>query len=110
MAEGTTTTRLFVGDAEHDLALTPPMILELERLTGRGIGGTFKRLVASEFSFAEVTEVIRLGLVGGGMEPKRAAEIVETYVKPRPLAETFPTALSIMEAAWFGPTKPEATE
>lgn len=100
MAE--TSVRLFVGDADHDLALTPPMIVELERLTGRGIGGIFRRLAASEFAFAEVVETIRLALVGGGMSPERAAEIVETYVKPRPLAEIFPTALSIMEAAWFG--------
>lgn len=106
-----TTTRLFVGDAAHDLALTPPMIVELERLTGRGIGGIFRRLAASEFAFAEVVETIRLALVGGGMEPQRADEIVETYVKPRPLAEIFPIALSVMEAAWFGaPTKSGGTE
>lgn len=107
MAE--TSVRLFVGDADHDLALTPPMIVELERLIGRGIGGIFRRLAANEFAFAEVVETIRLALVGGGMEPQRAAEIVETYVRPRPLAETFPTALSIMEAAWFGPKPSEGT-
>lgn len=101
MAE--TRLRMFVGDTDHDLALTPPMIVELERLTGRGIGGTFKHLVAGEFAFAEVVETIRLALVGGGMSPERADEIVETYVRPRPLAETFPVALSVMEAAWFGP-------
>ena len=101
-----TAARLFVGDAEYDLLLSPAVIVELERLTGRGIGGIFRRLAASEFSFAEVIDTIRLGLVGGGMDPRRAAELVETYVKPRPLAETFPMALAVMEAAWFGTATP----
>jgi hypothetical protein len=97
-----TATELFFGDGKHVCHLTPAMIGELERTTNIGIGALFGRLVRQEFSLAEIVETIRLGLVGGGMNPQRATELVETFAKGRPLAETLPVALSILETLWFG--------
>lgn len=97
-----TATEVFFGDGKHVCHLTPPMIAELERVTNTGIGALFGRLVRQEFSLAEIVETIRLGLIGGGMVPQRAAELVETYAKGRPLAETLPVALSILDTLWFG--------
>lgn len=100
----------FFGDREREFALPAELILELERVTGLGIGGLFKTLAANTFGFSHVVETVRLGLIGGGATPEEAANLVKVYVARRPLSETFPLALSILESVWFGapPVQPVA--
>ena len=100
----------FFGDGEKTFALTTPMIHELERKTGHGIGAIFKRVSAMTFGIADIVETIRLGLIGGGTAPFVADALVKTYVDDRPLAETFPVALGILEVAWFGSTITDAQD
>ena len=95
-------TRAFLGDGEHDLALTDPMILELERVTGLGIGTIYGLLADMRFGFPHVAETIRLALIGGGATPADAQALCLAYVANRPLAETFPVALDALDARWNG--------
>lgn len=99
----------FFGDAEHDFALTGPMIRELENVTGAGIGGLCLRLVRRhEFTLAEITETIRLALIGGGTSPKRAAELVAAYAAPAcPLVESHLLAVAILTDLYAGPAAAE---
>ena len=97
-----TTHHAFFGDGERDFRLPPKMIIELERKTGAGIGGLCQRMFRREFGINEITETIRLALIGGGEKPERAAELVAAYVNDRPLAETYPLAVAILETLWFG--------
>lgn len=97
-----TTHRAFFGDAEHVFTLTDPMIEELERITGSGVGALFLRLVGSQFHLGDLTAIIRLGLIGGGMNPQRAQELVAAYGVNAPLDQTFPLALDIITARWSG--------
>lgn len=99
------THRQFFGDAERDFRLTPPLILELEAKCEAGIGSLCRRVFAGEFSHSDVTETIRLALIGGGENPQRAAELVAAYAADRPLSEVYPLAVSILEALWFGQSK-----
>lgn len=92
----------FFGDSEHKFALPFPLIEELQRKTGVSIGILFQRVRGLTFSIADIRETIRLGLIGGGMEPVEAFKLVKTYVENRPLVETMPVALSILELVWFG--------
>lgn len=92
----------FFGDAQRTFSLTPELIAELERKTGAGIGGLCRRLFAGDFRHAEVTETIRLALIGGGEVPEDAAALIAAYAINRPLAETYPLAVAILEATWFG--------
>lgn len=101
-----TETRAFFGDREHTFCLTPPMIAELERATDSAVGAIYGRLSRMEFAMRDVRETIRLGLIGGGMTPQRAAEMIETYVDPQPLAATASTALAVMVALFFGSVSP----
>lgn len=98
----TITHRAFFGDGERSFTLTDPMISELERLTGTGIGSLFTRMVRAEFRLNDLAEVIRLGLIGAGTSPEDAARLVETYARHRPIGEILPLALSIMDARWSG--------
>ncbi|MFZ5678489.1 MAG: gene transfer agent family protein [Pseudomonadota bacterium] len=94
--------RAFFGDAEYDFRLTVPAIQELERSTGLGIGLLCERIFTRNFAQADLTETIRLALIGGGTSPKRAAELVAAYATGRPLAEIYPLASAIADATWFG--------
>jgi len=98
----------FFGDAERTFKLTPALLVEFERLVGAGAWGTARRMFASEATTTEVRETIRLGLIGGGETPKRAAELVETYAGATPFAELYALAGDIMTAAMLG--TPEATD
>lgn len=96
------TLKTFFGDGEHAFALTDPMIAELEQITGLGVGALYFQLVNMAYPATVLREIIRLGLIGGGMDPEDAKRLCETYAENRPLAETFPLAFEIMQARWEG--------
>ncbi|QOZ26174.1 gene transfer agent family protein [Bradyrhizobium sp. CCBAU 51753] len=91
----------FFGDGEQTFQLTPALIAELEAKCGP-IGALFNRLNYRQFSQVDLSETIRLALIGGGTAPKRAAELIATYVADRPISETYPIAAKILERVWFG--------
>lgn len=99
------THRAFFGTEEHDFCLTDAMLAELESISGLGVGALYAQLVNLAYPAEALREIIRLGLIGGGMDPERAKRLCMTYAANRPLAETFPLAFEIMEARWTG--KPE---
>ncbi len=92
----------FFGDNEHEFKLTPALVLELERKTGAGIGALCSRVFAKQFAQSDINETIRLALIGGGTAPDRAASLIASYATDRPLSETYPLAVSILEDRWFG--------
>ncbi|WP_276118394.1 gene transfer agent family protein [Pararhizobium qamdonense] len=94
--------RQFLGDAEYGFRLSPELILELERKTGTGIGSISKRFFAGEFGFLELTETIRLGLIGGGTDPQEAAALVTTYSARMSVTDLYTVALPVMDALMFG--------
>ena len=77
-------------------------MIELERKTGAAIGELFARIFNRTFAAGDLAELIRLALIGSGIAPKRADELIRTYVIDRPLIETYPLAVAIAEATWFG--------
>ncbi|WFU69450.1 gene transfer agent family protein [Bradyrhizobium sp. CB2312] len=93
----------FFGDGEHSFRLTPAQIGELEAKCGSGIGMIANRLFSrSNFTQADVTETIRLALIGGGTTPKRAHELIVAYVDGRPLIEPYELAARILERTLLG--------
>lgn len=98
----------YFGDGVKTFTLTDPMIEELQHKTGLGIGALFVRMSSSQFRVADIIEIIRLGLIGGGTSPADAQRLVDTYGKDRPFDETFPLALDILDARWSG--KPDDSE
>ncbi|ESX86908.1 gene transfer agent family protein [Mesorhizobium sp. LSHC412B00] len=96
----------FFGDGERTFALTPDLIIELERKTGAGIGSLCLRFPEGNFRHAELVEIIRLSLIGGGTTPKEAAALADTYAAKRPLTEPFPIAVAVLQAVWSGTPAP----
>ncbi|MEO7224191.1 MAG: gene transfer agent family protein [Devosia sp.] len=96
--------RTFFGDAERDFALGAKMIQELERTTGTGLGDLFAHLTTGNYRFAEITETIRLGMIGGGTSPQEADALVRAYVatEGNPLIEAQILAAEILTHLYVG--------
>ena len=77
-------------------------ILDLEERCGSGIAAIVQRLENHTWGIRDVREPIRLGLIGGGMDPERAQEIVERHVVP-PFVAHLKTAHTILASAMVMP-------
>nr|WP_321457436.1 gene transfer agent family protein [uncultured Cohaesibacter sp.] len=95
--------RAFFGDKEHVFAIkNREMIEELEKQTAKGIGSLFRSFRDQTYEFADLMQVLRVGLIGGGLPPATADHLVNTYGVARPIAETIDIADGTVTALFFG--------
>ena len=99
----------FFGDKTYTFRLTPPMVVELQHLTGVGIAALYHRVMNAQFHLTDLIETIRLGLIGGGLSPVIAQRLIDAYAYGRPIMEIFPLAADILDAAWSGTPDPDTT-
>ena len=97
----------FFGDKERDFRLTAELVSELERLTGQGIGGLSRRLMAGDFHLATLHHVIRLGLIGGGTPAQEAQALLAAYTPSLPVLHQYALAMGIIEILMMGPQPAE---
>lgn len=84
-------------------------IAELEEKCGIGVAALHRRVASGDWYVRDLTETIRLGLIGGGATPVAALKLVSRYVEQRPLLESQPVAELILSAALIGvPSDPLA--
>lgn len=68
------------ADGEFPFKLDGEEIEELERSCGKiGIGAIFQRVMLGTYFRRDITETIRLGLIGGGMGPVEAKRKTDRY-------------------------------
>lgn len=89
------------GDGKYTFRLGLDEIEELERLRDVGIFQIVARLSADSRTarLTDISEVLRLGLIGGGMKPVDALVKVRKYVDERPLDENRDIAYAVGLAA-----------
>jgi hypothetical protein len=88
------------GDGTYTFRLGLDEIEELERKRDLSIFTIMNRLrpEVREPRLADISEVIRLGLIGGGMKPIDALALTRRYVDQRPIDENRDVALAIVLA------------
>jgi len=96
------TVDLAFGDDEHRFRLAIGQLEELQEKTGVSPFTLLARLVAMQPMVRDAREVIRIGLIGGGMAPAAALALTRRYADERPMAESIPAATTILSAALFG--------
>ena len=67
----------------------------------------FQRLANGTWRLNDIKEVIRWGLIGGGLEPAKAAKLVRDYVEERPPTENILYAQAILSAGLMGAPEEE---
>jgi hypothetical protein len=91
---------------------------QLEELQEHCEAGPFiihTRLQTHQWRVQDISNVIRLGLIGGGMKPAEALKITRRYVEERPPLENVPYAVAILGAGIMGASderlgEPEAAD
>jgi hypothetical protein len=96
------THQAFFGDGDKTFDLPGNLIMELERQTHTGIGQLCKRVFGRDFMLNDLVQIIRLGLIGAGMSPKDAADLMAAYADKTPIVELFPLAVAVLETKFFG--------
>lgn len=110
-------TSLDWADGTYSFRLSLAGAIELEEKCDAPIAVIHARLIGGAYKISDVRETIRIGLIGGGMDPVKALNLVRKYVDDRPLAESWIIARVIMGGLFHGfeahpinPPKPAAKE
>ncbi len=99
------------ADGTYKFALTWDLASEWEKTTDRSMYATLLHAVRTGIvNLNDAREILRLGLIGGGMPPTDALRLVRTYVENRPAAENFPLVVRVMDAAFHGKGVPDPDE
>lgn len=102
MSANGTRTIIWAGGEDVFCLAKVGLILELEEKCDAGIAAVMKRLVDNVWKLHDVREPIRLGLIGGGMDPEKAMAAVKRHVDDTPLTSSVLLAYQIIAAVMVG--------
>ena len=97
-----TLENVFVGEGRHHLSLPIGPLQDLETILDLGLPAILNRFLTLTWRSKDVIHTIRLGLIGGGMSPRDALDLVESHVVSAFLGEYAKTASVLLQAAMFG--------
>lgn len=90
------------ADGKYTFRLRWGELAILQEKTDCGPLYLLERLAGKHWRVADISHSIRLGLIGGGLEPAAALKLVETYVENRPPMENVMMAYAIVAAGVQG--------
>lgn len=90
------------ADGTYQFRLGWGELAELQEKTDAGPYVVLQRLHGGAWRIEDVSNTIRLGLIGGGMKPEEALKKVRYYVEQRPPMESLPYAVAVLSAGLLG--------
>lgn len=90
------------ADGDKTFRLAWGELIKLQEATDAGPFVVYQRLMTGRWRIEDISQTIRLGLIGGGMEPGKALAFVRDYVESRPPLESLPLAQGILGIALQG--------
>jgi len=90
------------GDGDFKFRLGWGELEELQEKTDAGPYVVLQRLHTGSWRLQDVSNTIRLGLIGGGLRPEEALKKVRFYVESRPVMESLPFAIAVLSAGLLG--------
>lgn len=87
---------------EHDFALRIGELRALQDRCEAGPEEVFNRLRAGSWRVNDITETLRLGLIGGGMSRVDAGKVVSEIIEDKAIANFKITAIAIMANSLLG--------
>ena len=91
----------------HAFQLRLGELHQLQEKTDAGPEFLLRKLQAGQWSASELREILRLGLVGGGLDHASAVKAVDRALGNVPLMEFKVAALAVLIAALYGPPDDE---
>ena len=94
---------LTFADSDYLFRLPLKRIAELEEKTGAPIGTLWRRVcVTGDYKANDLMQTVRLGLIGGGMDPQAAKTLIDRYCDAWPMQEWQTHAVAILGACVEG--------
>lgn len=90
------------ADGTYTFRLAWGQLGELQEKCDAGPYVVLQRLHSGAWRIEDIANVIRLGLIGGGMDPTPALKLTRAYVEARPTMENLIPAQVILSAALMG--------
>lgn len=90
------------ADGTYTFRLAWGQLGELQEKCDAGPYVVLQRLHSGAWRIEDIANVIRLGLIGGGIEPAQALKLVRRYVEARPPMENLIPAQVILSAGLTG--------
>lgn len=90
------------ADGHYDFRLAWKQLIELQEKCEAGPFVIEERLATRRWLVQDISQVLRLGLIGGGLEPAKAFKLVQDYVESRPPLENVMFARAVLLAAIQG--------
>lgn len=92
----------FAG-ADRTLRLRFGDIIDVEQACGKiGIAALYQRFGTTTYFANDVRQVLKYGLIGGGMPAKEAADLVDAQIEAKPLAQLGALAMDVILACMTG--------
>lgn len=90
------------ADGDYTFRLAWGELTKLQEACDAGPFLIWSDLLNGQWRVEQITNVIRLGLIGGGRQPEEALKLVRGYVEDRPPLQTLALAQGILGAALQG--------
>lgn len=90
------------ADGTYVFRLAWGQLVELQEQCDAGPYIILQRLMAGAWRVQDISQVIRLGLIGGGTLPDKALQLIRDYVEARPPFETLAIAQGVLGVALQG--------
>jgi Phage tail tube protein, GTA-gp10 len=98
------------ADDVYSFRLGHGQVFELEEKLEIGIAEIYNRLASDRWRLRDVSETVRLALIGGGMDPAAAVKKVRAYVFERPYKENVEMAKLLIMACLNSPGHVDLTK
>ncbi|KAB2743541.1 gene transfer agent family protein [Brucella anthropi] len=98
------------ADGTYKFRLAWGQLAELQENCDAGPYVILERLQNRSWRLNDIRETVRLGLIGGGMDPMSTLKLVRRYVEERPLLENVKLAQAVLTVALIGAPEEEVGE
>lgn len=90
------------ADGDYTFRLAWGQLIELQEKLDAGPAFILDKFYNGGWKVEYISEVIRLGLIGGGLSPTEALKLTRNYVESRPPFENLSTAQGILAISLIG--------
>ena len=90
------------ADGQFLFRLPMEWMKELEEKCGAGFGVILQRILYQQHSATEIYEIVRCGLIGGGMPATEAKTKCDRYIIGQPVEDALTLATAIICGAAYG--------
>jgi hypothetical protein len=93
---------VFVGNGRYTLSLPIGPLQDLEDALGLGVSEILIKLAHNTWRSRHIVGIVQYGLIGGGMNPEAAFDLVNSYVVSGYLSQYAQVAMALIQAALVG--------